>query len=268
MKLARTTFALSLVAVGCAAVAGLDPLAFDASQPDGAVTDSDAEAPRDAGADRFVPIGCAADPGHDFCDDFTQPIVFGDAGWTANPSSGSATLIRDTESVLVSLPVTDSGVEISNFLELVRPWIKRASGLRPRFVLRARMFVEQCPLGVTFLRYFRGNENYSGVLQLHADRGECYSQLIWVDNRDAGGQGYLHLFERTAVGAWHEMALEIEEVANGATTITYEIDGRRSGATVEATNSVDEVVFRLGLQGMPSGGRVRFDDVRVDWTAR
>jgi hypothetical protein len=272
MKLARVAFAIvASIAASCAAVAGIEPITFETvtSEPDAARRDV-ADAPAiDAAADRVAPTGCAADPGHDFCDEFSRALAYGDGGWTANPVSGPATLVRESEAVLATLPAAGSG-DSSNFLELVRAWTKQPSGIRPPFVVRARMFVEQCPLWANFVRYFRGtsNEQYNGVIQLRSDRGECYSQLIWVDNRDGGGQGYLHVFERTSVGVWHDIALFVEESASRTTTITYELDGLRSGATVEATNPVDEIFFQIGLQGASAGGRVRFDDVRVDWTAR
>jgi hypothetical protein len=86
--------ALAATAAGCAAIAGFEELdLLDAPSPpaDGgadtttaadSATDGgspDAPAPRDASRD--APIGCEAST-HDFCDDFTNLIIEGDAAWT------------------------------------------------------------------------------------------------------------------------------------------------------------------------------------------
>lgn len=283
MKLARIgVSSIAVAAVGCAAVAGFEPLTFE---PDTVALDGSADADTsdsaplaeggpdanitDAGPDSRAPIGCAADPGHDFCDDFSDTLVFDAGAWTNHPIVGTGpTFTRDQEAMLSVLPPADSGTVGSNFLEVVRPWMKLGSGLRPRIVFRARLLVEECPRWSNFIRVFQcaADVPYCGAIQVMADRGECWSKLIWTDNRDAGNLGYHHLLQPTAIGEWHDVAVIIEESANGSTTLTYEIDGIRSGAVVDATNETGELLVGIGVEGPEMGGRYRIDDVRADYT--
>ena len=285
MKLARAFLLSSLAmtaAVGCAAVAGFEPLTFE---PDGGAADGTADAqgpgdssiegaadakPLDAGRDSRAPIGCKADPGHDFCDDFSDVLLFDAGGWSGNPAAGGATITRDQESLLSVLASADSGAIANNMLDLVRPWTKQANGLRPPLAVRARLFVEECPTWATVVRFLRctAAEPYCGLVQLVSDRGQCWSKLIWVENRDGGLFGYHHLLQPTPVGEWHDLTVLVEENANGSTTLTYELDGERTGAVVEAKNGPDEHYVAVGIEGPEMGGRFRIDDVRVDWTAK
>jgi len=269
------------LAFGCAAVAGFEQIVYengDAGMDGGGAEDAttdvasppaDGAGGTDAGPDTRSPdpVGCSASGMHDFCDDFAQPTVFGDGGWTANDMTGG-TLTRVDDSILSTLPDDQAGGEVYDVLTIDRPWIP-VNGLRPRVAAFVKMKVEQCVANYARpFSYFAGSvmRRYYGSVEITTDRGKCYVSLAVREiYADAAQTGLNQLQEEVTVGAWHDMAILVDELAGGKTKITFDLDGHASGIVIQAIANDDDFTMQIGLAGQRGGGRIRYDDFRFDW---
>ena len=272
-------------ASGCASIVGFEEIEFSSD----ATTDAGSEAATsdapddrdalsdvivsvDAGRDRAVPIGCT-NGAHDFCEDFEDPLVFDDAGWTRQEQTTPGTVARDLGELTVDLQNPDSGTVGFLGLTLDRPYEKQVSGARKNVSLQWRMFIEKCPPLATHMRMNVAPfdaRHYIAMLIGELD-GACTARLEALDFPvDAGPPGYVYypqLRVPAAAGQWHDVSFDLAQAADGTVTTALRIDDAAPTTIVFPSESSRERfgVFLGMAPGFPQAGRVRIDDVRVDY---
>lgn len=269
-------------AAGCASVIGFEELDFtndavtDGGREGSTEIDARVDGPFDgppavdAARDRATPFGCEAGT-FDFCEDFEQPVGFGDAGWTEALQTYPGSVNRQNGELLAEVIDDDAGTSGFQGLKLVRPYEKKGSGERKNLAVKWRVFVEDCPPDAPILRVdvAPGNARFYMDVTIGELDGVCAAKVTELHFFPDGGYGFTNQLRMPAsAGEWHDFAFDLAQAQDGLATISLRVDDRPPSTVVFKTES-DRDAFGafFGLApGFRQAGRVRIDDIRIDYT--